>query len=63
MVQERLRFDVKAKEKEREIEKPAEVRNVTRIRGNYKPSARREVFIQECEIGFSFTVSILSGNV
>lgn len=53
MVQERLRFDVKAKEKEREIEEPAEVRNVTRvIRGNYKPSARREGFIQECEIGF-----------
>lgn len=52
MVQERLRFDVKAKEKEREIETPAEVRNVIRIRGNYKPSAWREGFIQECEIGF-----------
>ena len=52
MVQERLRFDVKAKEKEREIEKPAEVRSVTRVRGNDKPSGRREGFIQECEIGF-----------
>ena len=52
MVQERLRFDVKAKEKEREIENPIEVRNVTRMRENYKPSARQEGFVQECEIGF-----------